>query len=315
VSPMFRALAIRNYRVYAAGALVSNVGTLGLHRDQLRGLLREHQVRRCLHGVYVSTEVPDSRDLRIAALRLVVPPYGILYGCTAAWALTVDTFAPGQRFDLVPQCVVPHGMGRVKMVGVRCVEGYLPPGDVMDVGGLSATVPVRTTVDLLRTLRRPYALAAGDGMAHAGLVTVGEVTGYLTRLKGFPGIVQARELAPMIEPLAESPGESWQRLRLIDAGFPRPRAQLLVCDHRGRVVARLDHGYPEVRAGAEYDGREFHEHDADRERDGERRAYLCRVLGWRIEVAGQEETLGRDDSFERVMGGYLGINPDLPRQW
>ena len=295
--------------------LTSNLPMLGLTRDRLRALLREHRVRRCLHRVYVSTDVPDSRDLRIAALRLVIPSYGVLYGCTAAWVHTVDTLAPSKRFDLVPQCVVPHGMGRCKTSGVQCVEGYLPPADVVEIGDLRTTTPVRTTTDLLRRLRRPYALAAADGMAHAGLIKVGEVTAHLSRLKGFPGIVQARELAPMIEPLAESPGESWQRLRLVDAGFPKPRAQFVVRDHKDRIVARLDHGYPEVRVGAEYDGKEFHEHAEDQENDVEKRDYLRGVLGWRIEVAGKEAILGRDDAFERTMGGYLGINPQLPRQW
>jgi len=295
--------------------LASDLPRLGLNRDRLRALLRAHSVRRCLHRVYVSTDVPDSRELRIAALQRVIPSYGVLYGCTAAWVHAVDTFAPSKRFDLVPQCVVPHGMGRCKTAGVTCVEGYLPAADVTAIGGLRATTPVRTTTDLLRTLRRPYALAAADGMAHAGLIDVGEVTAHLTRLKGFPGIVQARELAALIEPLAESPGESWQRLRLIDAGFPKPRPQHLVRDHKDRIIARLDHGYPESRVGAEYDGREFHEHPEDQANDEGQREYLRRVLGWRIEVADQEATLGRDDAFERTMGAHLGINPHLPRQW
>jgi len=166
--------------------LASDLPRLGLSRDRLRALLREHRVRRCLHRVYVSTDVPDSRELRIAALRRVIPSYGVLYGCTAAWVHAVDTFAPSKRFDLVPQCVVPHGMGRCKTAGVKCVEGYLPTAEVTEIGGLRATTPVRTTTDLLRTLRRPYALAAADGMAHAGLIKVGEVTAHLTRLKGFP---------------------------------------------------------------------------------------------------------------------------------
>ncbi len=295
--------------------LASDLPRLGHSRDALRQLMREHRVRRVLHKVYVSFDVPDTRDLRISSLRLVMPPYGIFFGCSAAWVNGVDTFAPSKRFDLVPQCVVPHGMGRCKVVGVRCVEGYLPRQDVMETGGVRSTVPVRTTSDLLRRLRRPYALAAADGMAHADLITVAEVTEYVSRLKGFPGIVQARDLTALIEPLAESPGESWQRLRLIDAGLPRPQPQVVVRDYAGRVVARLDHGYPEIRVGAEYDGREFHEHEADRRRDAEKRDYLRRVLGWRIEVAGQEATLGRDDSFERAMGDHLGIRPDLPRQW
>jgi len=295
--------------------LASELATLGLSRHQLRRLLDEHIVRRVLRRVYVSSNVEDSRELRIAALALIMPKDGVLYGCTASWAMGVDTFAPNARFDLVPQCVVPHGSGRSKTQGVRCVEGYLCSGDIVELGPLRSTCPTRLTTDLLRTLRRPYALSAADGMAHAGLVTVSEVMSRLDRLKGYPGIIQARELSVLIDRLTESSGESWQRLRLIDAGFPRPRSQYVVLDHNGRFIARLDHAYPLVRVGSEYDGREYHGHGDDIAADNRKRDYLTRVMGWRLEINCREDILGRDDSFERRIGEYLGRVPELPRQW
>ena len=198
---------------------------------------------------------------------------------------------------------------------VRCIEGYLTSQDVITIDGLRLTTPVRTAADLLRRLRRPYALSAVDVMAHAGLVAPGELIRFVDGLKHFPGIVQARELVQLVEPKAESPGESWQRLRLTDAGFPRPEAQFVVRDYAGREVARLDHAYPAVRVGAEYDGKEYHAHDEDRANDGERRAYLRRAMGWRIVVADQEQTLGKDAAFEQEMGALLDMVPELPRQW
>ena len=210
---------------------------LGLSPSRLRRLVREHRVRRIFRGVYVDAAVADGREVRIRALQLVVPRDGVLFGCTATWALEVDTFAPADRFDLVPACVVPHGGTRCTVLGVRCVEGYLPPSEVMEVAGLRMTVPVRTASDLLRRLHRPYALAAADGLAHAGLVTPAQVEAYVCKLHRYPGVVQARELAVLIEPRAESAGESWQRLRLIDAGFPRPEPQYVVTDSREREVA------------------------------------------------------------------------------
>lgn len=159
---------------------------LGLSRKKLRHLLSEHEVRRVFHRVYVATAATDCRDLRIRALDLVMPPHGVLYGSTAAWTLGVDTFAPADRFLLKPACVVPHGASRCKTRGVRCVEGYIADSDVMEICGLRLTKPVRTTADLLRTLRRPYAISAADGLAHAGHITPREVTRYLKRLKGYP---------------------------------------------------------------------------------------------------------------------------------
>jgi hypothetical protein len=288
---------------------------LGLSRKDLRRLLSEHEIRRVFHRVYVATAATDSRDLRIQALDLVMPPHGVLYGSTAAWALGVDTFAPAERFLLMPACVVPHGASRCKTRGVRCVEGYIAESDVMEICGLRLTKPVRTTADLLRTLRRPYALSAADGLAHAGYITPREVTRYLKRLKGYPGIVQARELALLIEPRHESAGETWQNLRLRDAGFPAPEPQHRVYDHKGRLIARLDHAYPLLRIGIEYDGAEFHDHEDDRDCDAKKREYLRRTLGWRIIENRKDGILGKDDSFEREVGEYLGLVPQLPRLW
>ena len=288
---------------------------LGLSRKELRLLLSEHEVRRVFHRVYVATAATDSRDLRIQALHLVMPPHAVLYGSTAAWALGVDTFAPADRFLLKPACVVPHGASRCKTRGVRSVEGYIAESDVMEFGGLRLTKPVRTTADLLRTLRRPYALSAADGIAHAGHITAPEVIHYLQRLKGYPGIVQARELALLIEPRHESGGETWQNLRLRDAGFPAPEPQHVVYDHKGRLIARLDHAYPLLRIGIEYDGAEFHDHEDDKGRDAMKREYLRQTLGWRIIENRKDGILGEDDSFEREVGEYLGLVPQLPRLW
>jgi hypothetical protein len=288
---------------------------LGLSWKGLQALVRAHEVRRVFHRVYVAAVVPDSRELRVDALHLVMPLHAVLYGCTAAWALGVDAFTPADRFLLTPACVVPHGGTRCVTQGVRCVEGYIPDSDVMQLAGLRLTIPVRTTSDLLRTLRRPYALSAADGMAHAGLVTADEVRRYLGRLKGYPGIVQARDLAVLIEPHHESGGETWQNLRLRDAEFPAPEPQYRVYDHKGRLVARLDHAYPLHRVGIEYDGAEFHDHDEDRNDDERKRAYLRDTLGWRIIVNRKDGVLGRDDSFEREVGEYLGLVPQLPRLW
>src|SRR5436190_2875087 len=61
--------------------------------------------------------------------------------------------------------------------------------------------------------------------------------------------------------------ESRQRMRLVLAGLPRPRAQVPVHDDRG-VFAYIDNGYEEWRVGVEYDG-EYHQdrwrHDLDRQ--------------------------------------------------
>lgn len=283
-------------------------------RRRLWNAVAQRAVRPVMRGVYVDARVPDVRDLRARGLALVKPPRAVFYGNTAAWLMGVDTFRPRDRFDFVPQCVVPHGTGRCTSRLVTCHEGYLPPCDVMEIDGLLVTTPVRTASDLLRTMYRPHALAAADALAHAGLITVDEVVEHIARLKGFPGVVQGRYLAPLIEPGAASNGESWQRLRLIDAGFPRPQVQIPVFDRDGVVIALVDMGYLELLIGIEYDGALDHTSDEDRAHDQRRRTGLADRFGWRFSIGRNSNIWGDDPAFERQVGAWLGIEP-LPRSW
>jgi hypothetical protein len=203
----------------------------------------------------------------------------------------------------------------MKHPGVRVVEAQLPPGDVSQTQGLRLTTPQRTAIDLARHLHRPMAMAALDAFAHAELVTVAGLTAGLGPLKGFRGIVQARELVARTEPLTESPGESWLRLRIIDAGFPPPHAQIVVVDAYGREVYRIDLGYPGLRLGFEYDGQEFHGSDQQRAHDAARRDDLDRRFGWRVCGFGRAEVLGREPKLELAIGELIGREPILPRRW
>lgn len=294
--------------------VASAASSVGLTPETVRDLLRTRRVRRVFRGVYVDTTVPDTRGLRAAALNLVKPRDAVFYGTTVAFLLGIDAMPPKERFSFVPACIVPHHTSRCRQQTVRCREGYLGEVDLMEVDGLIVTTPLRTTCDMLRTLWRPYALGAADAMAHAGLVTREETMSRVSLLKRYPGIVQARALASLIEPLTESPGESWQRLRLVDAGFPVPKPQFEVRDRFDQLIARLDHAYREARVGMEYDGREWHDDDEGKESDGGKRGYLRDGMGWRIAVGRQENIFGEDPSFEREIGEWLGITP-LPRRW
>jgi hypothetical protein len=280
----------------------------------LRSLISTGQVRRILRGVYVDIRAEDTRELRAAALHLIKPDRAVFYGATVAFLLGVDVFPPKEQRNFRPQCVVPHGAGRSRQEDVRCREGYLPDDDLMTLSGLVVTTPVRATADMLRSLWRPHAMAAADAMAHAGLVTPEEVMAYIRPMKRYPGIVQARALASLIEPLAESPGESWQRLRLVDAGLPVPGAQLEVSDRFGRIVARLDNDYEKAKVGIDYDGREFHDDDDAKEYDESKRTFLRDVLGWKISVAPYERAFGSDTKFEDEIAEWLSMKA-RPRWW
>jgi hypothetical protein len=286
---------------------------LGLDRVRLREALAVRRVRREFRDVYVDSRVPDSRRGRLRAIALVKPDGAIACNETAAWLYGLDVFAPGQRRSFTPSFVVAHGSTRIERPGVDCRQAIIDSEDLDFVDGIHVTNPLRTTSDLLRRMYRPYGLAAADAFAKASLVSVGELQDYVARLKGFRGIVQARSLAAIVEPKAESPGESWQRLQIWDAGFPMPESQHEVVDDLGRV-RRLDLAYPEILVASEFDGREFHTDPVHQAHDAERRDYLSTAYGWRWCNGSRERLFGSDHSFEHELGSLLGMEP-LPRRW
>jgi hypothetical protein len=293
--------------------LTDDARSAGMTQRQVSAAIGRGDLRRIYRGCAVDSRVPDSRRLRVEALDLVKPAHGVACNETAAFLYGIDAYKPSERFELRPSFVVPHAMTRIERPTVRCRQALIDHEDLVEVEGVVATSPVRTTSDLLRGLYRPYALAAADAFARSGLVDREELIDYVGRLKGYRWIVQARGLAVLVDGRAESPGESWQRLRIHDAGLPPPVPQLEVVMPDGSV-RRLDLAYPELLIGSEYDGTEFHTHAIDQLHDGDRRNELTEIYGWRWVNGTRARIFGPDPAFEVELGELLGI-PPLPRRW
>lgn len=183
------------------------------------------------------------------------------------------------------------------------------------MGGIPVTTPTRTAVDLARYTPRFMGLAALDNFCHRGLTDQAQLMACAQRFVGGRNIAIARQLIVWVEPLTESPGESWIRLRILDAGFPRPEAQIRMLDAWGREIYRVDLGYRERRLGLEYDGLADHDSTEDRAHDEERRERLEREFGWATYGFDRSHVLGRRPVVELVVGGLLGMEPRLPRRW
>jgi hypothetical protein len=288
--------------------------SVGLSRSALRAALHDGTLRRVLRGVFVDARRPDDTATRLAALELVTPPDAVVARSTAAWARGVDVTGIGPRGDPpVVECIVPSGRASPRRAGVRGLRLPLVDDDVEQLGGVRCTTPLRTAVDVLFQLRRHLALAAVDSMACAGRFTPDQLIAEVGRWPDRRGYARARRLASYCEPGAQSFGESWLRLRILDAGFPRPAAQVPLWS-RGCVEYRLDLGYPWRRLGFEYDGLEFHSSAADLRRDERRRTRIREAYGWTVLVAGRGDILGRSLRFERAVGELLGRQPRTRRR-
>ena len=287
-----------------------------LGRRQVNALLADGAPTQPLRGVYVFGELPDDLASRAAAVALALPSRAALCRGTAGWLLGIgDVRGPGRASGPADvECVVPTGATPVRRAGLRCFQAPLQPADVVLVEGLRCTTPERTAADLARWLPRPMGLAALDALAHRALIDLDLVQLQLDHAVGYPGVAVARGLLPLVEPGTESFGESWLRLRILDAGFPRPQAQVWVRDLIGPPVYRLDLAYPALRIGLEYDGDAHHGSSANVAKDDVRRDRLRRELGWRVTGFHRGHVLGQQMHLERGVGELLGQAPTISRR-
>lgn len=252
-------------------------------RARLRRAIDAREVTRVVHGAYLRADVELTEIARAQAAALVLGRTAVLCDRTAAWVLGVDCFRYAE-LDGAPRlesCVL-RGHEPTERREVRGRTRDLRDDDIVEIGGVRVTSPLRTATDLLCLLPRREALAAADALMRLHGFSVADLRRLLVRYFRRRGVVQARNLAPLVDGRAESSGESWARLEIADRGLSVPQPQYWV-NVDGVPTYRLDLAYPHARIAIEYDGEDHHTSPADRLRDEHRRAWL-RAHGWRVIV-------------------------------
>ncbi|MEH3155133.1 MAG: hypothetical protein PGN29_07180 [Gordonia paraffinivorans] len=195
-----------------------------------------------------------------------------------------------------------RGQGR-RRSGVRFLRtDRLAADDIVEFAGLPVTSVVRTAYDLGR--RRPDWLALGhlDDLARSAGLNASELWAYTRDHPRARGICQLRELVGLVDPLAESPGESWTRLVMHRHELPRPESQIEVLDESGIVIARFDLGYRRYKIGVDYDGVDYHSSEQQKLHDQRRDGAVMR-RGW-IPLRTTGAALSADENAEmaRIRG-------------
>lgn len=289
---------------------------LGLSEIGIALALRDGLLVQPLRGVYAAPSALEDPMVRAAALAKVLPPGAAVARQTAAWLFGVDCRPPGGQHEPVPLCcVVPAGTATPpRRPGVRAFAATLPPGDVVQHLGVPVTSPERTVLDLARYLPAYLGLATADAFAHRRLVDLDQLRARVEQFQGGRWIDRARRVLALADARAESFGESWLRLRIIEAGFPCPEPQVWIVDADGVGVYRLDLGWEELRIAVEYDGEEYHSGDDDRQHDEQRREDLAKRFDWEVLGVGKGEVLGRSLRLERAVGELLSLEPQISRR-
>ncbi|MCV7214496.1 hypothetical protein H7J51_04255 [Mycobacterium crocinum] len=181
--------------------------------------------------------------------------------------------------------------------GIVCRAETLLDDEVHPIPGLPVTTLPRTAFDLARRGTMTQAVTRVDALANSTRLAFDDVLDLLPRHPNLRGVRRVPAIMDLADAGSQSPRETWLRLLLIAAGFPRPETQIPVLRADGRSQYFLDMGWRDVMVAVEYDG-EQHRLDRGIYRNDRTRSEYIADVGWRrIRVVAGDQP---DDIIERT---------------
>ncbi|MFP5346679.1 MAG: hypothetical protein ACLGIA_06605 [Actinomycetes bacterium] len=237
----------------------------GFTPKQVRLRLESGTWRRLRRGAYCRAEVWAEADDRLRhvlearALVLVTPTPAWLSHASAAALLHLPTpRAPG------PLCLTHLPPARLRLLdGVVVHAATLAQQDRWEVQDLPVTSTRRTVGDCLRHLPPADGLAVLDAALAGAQSLRADVSALLAGCARWPGARQAAALLELGDGRRESPLESWSFWEMHSRGLPLPQPQVLVHDHNGLFVGRVDFWWEAFNVVGEADGRVKYDVGAD----------------------------------------------------
>lgn len=243
-----------------------------------RGALTAHQLRTRYDAVYPNIYLPRDVELtaglRAEAAWLWSKRRAVVAGNSAAALHRARWVSARHPAELI------HTNRRPPR-GVHTWADRVEDGEIVVVRGIRICTPARAALDIACRYPLDRAVSAIDALANATRLDMVAVEKLIARYPGRRGLRTARAAIDLVDAGAESPRETWLRLLVIRAGYPRPHTQIRVRDRHHYEFARIDLGWADPKIGLEYEGRH---HQTDRltyERDIRRLEELSR-LGWII---------------------------------
>jgi hypothetical protein len=227
--------------------------------------------RRVLPDVYGSKRVDLTLPDRTTAAWLWSRRNGVVSGLAASAVLGAKWVDVDTPIELNwPNHRAPHG--------VITRNETLLDDEVLCTEGMAVTTAERTAFDLARRGPVGQAVARLDALARATRFELPAVQALAHRHPKVKGLRRVDRVLDLVDAGAESPKETWLRMLLINAGFPRPQTQIPVPGPDSHPLYYLDMGWEHAKIAVEYDG------DGHRERprfrnDIVRSEYIAH-LGW-----------------------------------
>jgi Protein of unknown function (DUF559) len=258
------------------------------------GVLTPYELRSryvAVHkDVYMPRDAALTAMLRAKACWLRSRRRGILAGYSASalhGAKWIDPTLPAAIIDT----------NRHPVAGVQTWEERIDIDEIEILGDMRVTTPARTALDLARRLPLGVAVAAVDALTQATDLKMADIELLVDRYSGRRGVRAARAALALVDGGAQSPKETWLRLLLMRAGFPRPQTQIVVRNEWGWREAYLDMGWEDIKVAVEYDG---DQHRSDRRQYVKdiRRLEMLDRYGWLVvRVVAEDHP---DDVIRRV---------------
>jgi hypothetical protein len=233
-------------------------------------LVADH--RRLLPGVYAPKRMSLSLHDRIAAAWLWSQRRGVVTGLTAS-ALH------GAKWVDVSTAIELNLDHNKAPTGIVTRRDTLYNDEIVQLRGMAVTTVERTAFDLARCGLLGKAVARLDALSRATHFKAADVLAIADAHPRVRGRRRVSRMLGLVDDGAQSPKETWLRLLLMEAGFPRPKTQIPVLV-AGYPRYYLDMGWPEFMVAVEYDG-EQHRTDTHQYRGDVTRGEFLDELGWR----------------------------------
>ena len=270
----------------------------GLDRRALARLVDDGALRVVAGDVLsVRPDAADDEPVRAALVGLGA----VASHTTAARLWGIDLVADDRRCHVT----VGRGRSRASWPGVTVHRRHLLDEEVRVVRGVSATSPLRTVVDLCRTLPLAEAVASADAAVRAGLVRLPALRRACAGLAADQERTRVARALRLVDPRSGSVLESVCRVLFAEAGLPAPRTQFEVRRQDGRLLGRVDFAWPERRLVVETDGFAFHADRADYRND-RRRTNAMVLEGWQVLRFSWEDVVHHSDAVVAAVRLALG---------
>lgn len=184
------------------------------------GLSADH--RRVLPGVYAPKRMQLTLEDRITAAWLWSGRRGVVTGLSASALYGAKWIDENTRIEL-------NWVHNKAPDGVITRRDSLLAGEVERRRGLPVTSVERTAFDLARRGPVGEAVARLDSLAGATRFSTDDVLAVAVEHPRVRGLRRVPRVLDLIDGGAQSPKETWLRLLLVDAGFPRPQTQIRCC--------------------------------------------------------------------------------------